>query len=414
MFGVARSPRNVVFGAGQRFSVGKSAAALGSRLLVVTDARLEADQEFAKLMDVIRSTGVAFSVYAGVEPELPAASLVGGVSAGKVLGAEMVLGIGGGSCIDAAKAIALLLAHGDPLSSYYGEFKVPGPTLPVIAMPTTSGTGSEVTPVAVVADADRALKVGIASPHLIPHTAICDPELTYTCPPGLTAISGADALVHAIEAFTTARRAPDHGTVHEHVFIGKNEISDLNALAAIGYIGASLEQAYANPKDETARARMMFGSLLAGQAFGVAGTSVCHAAQYPIGVLTHTPHGLGVAAMLPYALAFNRPNAGPDIVRVGRALGVEVFEESEDATVESTIRHIEQLLERIGVPQSLEALGLAASDLDWVAEHAMLSTRLVKNNPRPIDQQSMRSLIGAAHAGDRHMLSTSSTHSQAV
>ena len=122
---------------------------------------------------------------------------------------DMVIGIGGGSCLDLAKCAALLISHGGKLQDYYGEFKVPGPTLPVIAVPTTAGTGSEVTPVAVISDPDRTLKVGISSPHLIATAAICDPELTMTCPPSLTAIAGADALTHAIEAFTAVRRDVD-------------------------------------------------------------------------------------------------------------------------------------------------------------------------------------------------------------
>nr|WP_189424733.1 iron-containing alcohol dehydrogenase [Devosia pacifica] len=414
MFGVSRSPRNIMFGAGQRFAVAKSAASLGKRLFVVTDARLEADRQFAELVEAIRAAGVELALYSGIKPELPAACLTKGVAEGKAFGADVVLGIGGGSCIDAAKAIAILLSYGEPLSSYYGEFKVPGPTLPVIAMPTSSGTGSEVTPVAVVADAERDLKVGIASPYLIPHTAICDPELTYSCPPELTAMSGADALVHAIEAFTTAKRTPTAETAHEHVFLGKNELSDLTALAAIEHIGASLERACTSPNDETARSRMMFGALLAGQAFGVAGTSVCHAAQYPIGAKTHTPHGLGVAAMLPFALAFNRSHAGADIVRVGCALGADVAGRGEDAAVEATIQHVERLLGVIGVPVSLAAMGLSEADLDWTAEHAMASARLIKNNPRPIDLEAMRYLIGAAHAGDRSNLNAFQSQTYAV
>src|SRR5690606_22115402 len=186
--------------------------------------------------------------------------LADAVETGRAFGADLVIGIGGGSCMDAAKVAALLLTHGGKAADYYGEFRIPGPVLPLISVPTTSGTGSEVTPVAVVADPDRALKVGIASPHLISHTAICDPELTYSCPPGLTAVSGADALTHAIEAFTTARRQPSADLVHEHVFLGKNALSDHHALLAIGHIAGNLKRACDNGDDIEARAAVMLGA----------------------------------------------------------------------------------------------------------------------------------------------------------
>ncbi len=159
------------------------ARSLGRRALIVTDERLAADPTFASLVDGIEAAGVATKVFSGTIAELPASCIAAGLAAGRAFDPDLIIGIGGGSCIDAGKVIALLLAHGGEISGYYGEFKVPGPVLPLIAVPTTSGTGSEVTPVAVIADPERAVKVGIASPHLIPHTAICDPELTYSCPP---------------------------------------------------------------------------------------------------------------------------------------------------------------------------------------------------------------------------------------
>lgn len=404
MFAAARSPRNIVFGAGQRHSIARFAAQLGRRVLVVSDARMALLPEFSELQHSLEHAGLTVNVYSGVAPELPASSLEGGVEAGRRLGAELIIGIGGGSCLDAAKLIALLLTHGGSLPDYYGEFRVPGPVLPVIAVPTTSGTGSEATPVAVVSDKDRELKVGIASPHLIPHTAVCDPELTYSCPAALTAIAGADALVHAIEAFTTKPRNVDAGIAHDHVFLGKNSFSDLYALEAVRRIGAGLRRACENPQDKVARADVMFGALLAGQAFGVAGTSLCHAVQYPVGARTNTPHGLGVAAMLPYALEFNRNDAAADIAAIGTALGIVEPQSDQQQAVEATIVYLEDLLGAIGVPASLEALGLPAADLDWTAEAAMNANRLIKNNPRTLDIEGMRAVIRAAYAGDRTLL----------
>ncbi|MAN47630.1 MAG: alcohol dehydrogenase, partial [Hyphomonas sp.] len=173
-FGVVRGPRNLVFGAGQRMALPQFAKALGKCALLVTDERMAGEASFGELVRAVEAAGVSVSIFSGVEAELPAECIAAGVGQGAAFSTDMIVGIGGGSCLDAAKIIALLLAHGGVISDYYGEFKVPGPVLPLIAIPTTAGTGSEVTPVAVVSDKNRAVKVGIASPHLIPHTAICD------------------------------------------------------------------------------------------------------------------------------------------------------------------------------------------------------------------------------------------------
>lgn len=414
MFGALRSPRNIVFGSGQRASLPGYAAALGHKVLLVTDQRMAGEETFRILESGLREAGLSVSTFAGVEAELPAECLVAGVAAASDFGAEVIVGIGGGSCIDAAKVIALIAAHGGAISDYYGEFKVPGPVLPLVALPTTAGTGSEVTPVAVVADPHRAVKVGIASPHLIPITAICDPDLTLTCPPVLTAMSGADALVHAIEAFTTAPRSDLTNITLEHVFVGKNAMTDSFAMAAIGNIGRSLAAAVKNGGDVRARADVMLGAMQAGLAFGTAGTSVCHAVQYPVGALTQTAHGLGVALMLPYALAFNREHALADIATIGRILEFATKDDDDAAAADRCIVGIADLLNTIAVPRTLAEIGVKSDDLPWIAEQALAANRLIKNNPRPVDRAGMDLLIAAAFAGDLAMLTTNTKHAKAI
>lgn len=404
LFGTLRTPRNLIFGAGQRAALPAYARTLGKRALIVTDERLAADPAFAALVDGIKAAGVDTKVFSGTIAELPASCIAEGLEAGRTYDADLVIGIGGGSCIDAAKVISLLLAHGGRTDEYYGEFKVPGPVLPLIAVPTTSGTGSEVTPVAVIADPERAVKVGIASPHLIPHTAICDPELTYSCPPSLTAVSGADALTHAIEAFTTARREPTPGIVHEHVFLGKNVLSDNYALLAISHISASLKAAYDNGADIVARERLMLGATAAGLAFGTAGTAAAHAVQYPVGALTHTPHGAGVAVMMPYVMEFNRSHARADMAAIADAMGVETGGLSEDEKAGAAIDAVADLFASVGIPRTIADLGVTEDQLALIAEQAMGATRLVKNNPRPLDLPSMTALVQAAFEGSRARL----------
>jgi alcohol dehydrogenase class IV len=402
-FAVSRLPRNLVLGAGQRHALAGYVAPLGQRALVVTDERMASDPHLLALLDSLTVVGIAVQVYSGTIAELPAASIVGGLEQGRDFGAEVVIGIGGGSCLDAAKIIALLLTHGGTPADYYGEFKVPGPILPLIAIPTTAGTGSEVTPVAVVSDPDRAVKVGIASPHLIPHTAICDPELTYSCPPGLTAVSGADALTHAIEAFTTLRRTVDATTVHEHVFVGKNAFSDHHALEAIRLISRSLKRAYDDGANHAARHDLMLGATLAGLAFGAAGTAAAHAVQYPVGALTHTAHGAGVAVMMPFVMAFNASHAQREMAQIADAMGlVSATDEAGKAT--SAIEAVAALFASVGIPVTLRDLGMTEDKLAWTAEAALGATRLVKNNPRPLDPASMALLVNAAFSGDRAAL----------
>ncbi|GHA18977.1 alcohol dehydrogenase [Devosia pacifica] len=405
MFGALRSPRNIVFGNGHRFALGRYVAKLGARALVVTDARMAGDANFAAMVATIRSAGVAVRVYDGVAAELPAECIEAGVEAGRDAATDVIVGIGGGSCIDAAKVIALLLTHGGAMDDYYGELRIPGPILPVVAVPTTAGTGSEVTPVAVVADPGRAVKVGIASPYLIPETAICDPELTLSCPPGLTAASGADALVHAIEAFTNVRRTDTAAMTLEHVFVGKNALTDQHALGAITSIGRSLVAAVRTGDDLAARSDVMMGSMLAGLAFGSAGTSVCHAVQYPVGALSHTAHGLGVALMLPYALQFNRRYVAEEIATVGQLMGFANPNDQTDAAVDRAIDGIAAVIAEIGIPTSLEEIGIESKNLPWIAEQALGAHRLIKNNPRPVDRAGMDQLVAAAFSGERCSIS---------
>jgi alcohol dehydrogenase len=414
MFGALRTPRNLVFGAGQRRALAGFAASLGRRALVVTDERLSADPEFRELLALIKQAGIDTKVFDRTIAELPIDCIAKGVEAGRGFDADMVIGIGGGSCLDAAKVSALLLAHGGRAQDYYGEFKVPGPVLPLVLLPTTSGTGSEVTPVAVITDPDRAVKVGIASPHLICHTAICDPELTYSCPPGLTAVSGADALTHAIEAYTTLCRQPTGTIVHEHVFLGKNVLSDAYALMAISNIAGSLKAAFDDGNDIAAREKLMLGATAAGLAFGTAGTAAAHAVQYPVGAMTHTPHGAGVAVMMPYVMEFNRSHCETELAEIGQAMGVDDAGRPIAERAVATIDAVDQLFSSIGIPKTIADLGIVEAQLSQVAEQALGSARLIKNNPRPLDMETMSLLVDAAFTGDRSRLQAFSSNRKAI
>lgn len=396
-FGVLRAPHAVIFGAGQRRALGQIAARIGKRALICTDQRFAASAPMNELLDDLATHGVTTLVFDGTQAELPAEGISQCVKFCEGFSPEVLIGLGGGSCMDMAKLVSLLLTHGGPINRFYGEYKVPSPIIPVVAVPTTAGTGSEVTPVAVLGDSTRDLKVGISSPYLIPHTAICDSELTVSCPPGLTALSGADALTHAIEAFTAIKHPREPGLSQQRVFVGKNIFSDHFALSAIRSIFKYLPHAVKNGEDAEARDKLMYGSVCAGLAFGAAGTAAAHAIQYPIGALTHTAHGLGVASLLPYVMNFNAPACLDELVEIAEAIGVQHGTRQEMAA--EAIDRTRALCASVEIPRTLAALGLAEDRLDWVAEQSMLSARLINNNPRALSVADVKNIVSSAYYG---------------
>ncbi|WP_328520763.1 iron-containing alcohol dehydrogenase [Kribbella sp. NBC_00359] len=398
-FGVQRAPRTVVFGAGQRALLGSLAAEYGRKALVCTDQRLADSAEFTELIADLKDHGLEVSVWSDTAAELPTSDIDACYGAMKDAGIEVVIGIGGGSCLDLGKALALLLSHGGPIDRYYGENAVPGPVLPIVAVPTTGGTGSEVTPVCVLSDSRRELKAGISSPYLIPSVAICDPELTYSCPPGLTASAGADAVSHLVESFTAIQR-PSTAVGEGRVFIGKNVISDSYARWGLGLLAKALPEAFEHPDDRQARSDVMLAANAGGYALGVAGTAAAHALQYPLGALTHTAHGVGVGVLLPYVMRYNAPARVQEFAEIATIFGVPVTGGGE-AQALAGIEAVEGLLERIGIPSTLKELGLAEDQLSYVASMGLKSARLVDNNPRPLDADALYEIARAAYAGDR-------------
>jgi alcohol dehydrogenase len=364
---------------------------------VCADPHIASGAEFRHLLKLIADSGVETMVFSDIVPELPTPEVEQAVRHAREFGADVVVTIGGGSSIDLGKLVALLLAHGGSVSDYYGEFKVPGPTLPVLAVPTTAGTGSEATPVAVVTDAERGSKVGVSSPYLIPAIAICDPELTYSCPPSVTASAGTDALAHCIEAYTAVRRQPHAGLANERVFVGRTPMTDALALSGIRHIVAGLQRSFADPSDRKARSDVMFGALMAGLAFGTAGTAAAHALQYPVGALTHTPHGVGVGVLLPYVMEFNRRKRVPELAEIGRAFGAAGSD--EDAARQAP-ELVAAYLEVIGIPRSVRDLGVTEEQLAWTAGEAPKAVRLSENNPEPLTEDGARRILDASYAGD--------------
>jgi alcohol dehydrogenase class IV len=210
-------------------------------------------------------------------------------------------------------------------------------------------------------------------------------------------------LTHAIESFTAARRSATPDLIVNNVFVGKNILSDTFGLLAIKHIFKSLPAAYRDGRDLAARESLMLASLAAGCAFGTAGTAAAHAIQYPVGNETHTPHGVGVALLLPYVMEFNRPVCVPEFAEIGRAIGLEG---SDETISHKLIDEVASLFQSVGIPRTLRELGLPQDKQEMTATNAIAATRLVNNNPRKLDLESMRAITNAAFSGDRAALAS--------
>lgn len=399
--GLLRQPSMVLFGPGQRRQIARVVQGLAERVLVVTDARMAASAEFVRIVEEIQQQGVSVSVYDGTEPDLPRRNVVDVVERFGGSAIEAIVGIGGGSCMDLAKVASVVLRHGGDVRDYYGQFLVPGPGIPVITVPTTGGTGAEVTCISVVFDEEQGMKVGVASPHLEAHAAIIDPELTLTCPAGLTAASGADALSHLIESFTGRAKNPDADQLAGTLYAGKNVLADVYARTGLALLNNSLPAVAADPSDLAARSDTLFGAYCAGMAINTAGTAGAHAIQSPIGGLTHTPHGFGISALLPYVMRYNLPARIPEFAEIGRILGASDASDPLEIQARSAILRIETILETLGAPLDLRSLGLEPKDFGFVAKQAMLATRLTANNPRDLSAESVVSILERGYDGDR-------------
>jgi alcohol dehydrogenase class IV len=351
---------------------------LGGRVLVVTDRGLTG---LGLVQPALDSLGVETVVFDGVKPDPSRASLLAAVEAGR--GATGVLGIGGGSPMDVAKLAALLLGSGEDLDAAWGVGNAKGPRLPLVLVPTTAGTGSEVTPVAIIT-VEAAEKRGVSSPLLLPDLAVLDPDLTLRLPPPVTAATGIDAMVHAIEAYTS--RAAN-----------ANPVSRALAVEALRLLGASIHNAVHLRYDPKARRGMMLGAMLAGQAFANAPVAAVHALAYPIGGLFHVPHGLSNALVLPHVLRFNAAAAAADYAVLAPVVFPDLDPGADpQAQAEAFAGAMAELALGLGLPARLRDVGVGKDDLARCAAEAMKQTRLLVNNPREVTEADARAIYEAA------------------
>jgi alcohol dehydrogenase class IV len=394
------SAGSLVFGRHAVRQLGDVAHRLAARrFFVVTDQALAQVGALAQVTEVLREAGVEVGVFDGGEAE-PSLRLVELCAAdARRFRPDTVLGLGGGSNMDVAKFVAVLLTHGGGPRDYLGDDLIPGPIMPVVCVPTTAGTGSEVSGAAAFTDTDNALKVGALSNHLRPRVAVVDPLLTHSCPPKVTADSGIDALTHAIEAFTAVDNADFPLAPGERsVYQGKNPFGDLCAEQAIRLIGANLRRAVKDGGDAEAREAMALAATLAGLAFSNVGVALVHALEYPVGGATNCSHGEGNGLLLPYVMRFNLPARTAEFARIAVWLGEDVQGLSDGEAAERAIAVVGRLQADIGIPRRLRDLANPPdeSQLRELAEKAATIRRILRVNPRPVTADDCEALYRAA------------------
>ena len=384
----------IFFGWGALDELRNVSQEFGKRVLICTDQNILRSGIPDRAEALLKEGGAEVFVFGDGKPEVDLATINHAAEVAREFGPDVIVGLGGGSNLDLGKAVAILLRHPGPLGQYYGENAVPGPVVNFVAVPTTAGTGSEVSPVAVVSDPERYMKVGIASRRIIPQWAIIDPSLTVSCPPHVTAHSGMDALCHAIESFCA--KIPDDRTT-KAIFVGKNPTSDALAKDAITYIAGSLKKAVDEPGNRQAREEMALGSLLAGMAFSNAGTAATHALQYPVGEATHTSHGLGNAVLLPAVMQAILETRIPEMAFIARALDPSLSDESDDAAARQAPELVAKLGDSVQIPRGLGAIGMKKEQLPEMAELASGIKRLLDNSPVQFGQEDLLRILEEAY-----------------
>lgn len=393
---------NWSFYTGNRLSFGRGAVqafrhilpGLGTpNVLVITDSVLRNAGILDTVLDPIRSTGCQVTVFdeGQVEPSTDLA--VRAADAARSSDAEVLVGLGGGSNMDLAKMASVLLAHEVSPVELFDFDAVPGPTAPLICVPTTAGTGSEVSHAAVLKNADNGRKAAVLSQAIRPAIAVVDPSLTDSCPAVVTAASGIDALTHAIEAYlATSSTQFEEDYAHGLPYEGNHPLGDLYAEKAIQLIGQHLREAVHNPGNPQARDGMALAATLAGVAFSNCGVTLAHALEYWIGAKYDCSHGAGNGIVLPEVMRFTLPNRPERLVKIAGLLsGNEPAEHEPEDAFDIVVR----LRRDIGLPEKLSQIGAKVEDLKKLSRSAMTLKRLIELTPRPTTHHDLLGILEA-------------------
>ncbi len=349
----------------------------GKRIFIFTDEGIVRAGICEQVLSILEGAVESVSVFEKVPPEPPLETIHECLKLAREAECDLIIGLGGGSAMDVAKIISVLLTNDKSLDQMIGVNLVDKRGLPKILIPTSAGTGSEVTPIVILTDQAENLKKGVVSDFLFPETAILDPELTISLPPGATAASGMDALIHAVEAYTSVNATP---------------MTDHLAERAIELVAANIRSAWANGSNLEARMNMLEGSLLAGQAFANAGVTAVHAFAYPLGGEFHVPHGVSNAVMLCAVLRFNMIANLKKFAALGRLLCPDVTSTDSKVVAEAGIHFLEGLIVDLQLPRTLQELHVPQDAIPRMAEGVMKVTRLLANNPRKITLEDAKKI----------------------
>lgn len=336
-------PEKIIYGKGSFESLGEIAASLGKKALIVSDPIMEQLGLVKECERILLSHDIKYAAFTGVHSEPTDLFVEQALEICRDEKCDIVVGIGGGSCIDTAKTVAVMIHNEGYIGDYRGTQKsFQSPPLPLIAIPTTAGTGSEATKVTVIIDSQNDVKMMISQPELLPYAAIVDPVLTLSCPPSVTAATGLDALCHAIEAYLSQKAHP---------------VTDTLALKAIEMIMKNLQTVYEQGSDLNAREQMMIGAMMAGVSFSNASVTLVHGMSRPIGALFHVPHGISNAMLLCAMLEFTLPAAEKRMAEMGRAIRPALFDKDDFEAADVFIADIKQLCRKLHIP-NLESWGI--------------------------------------------------------
>lgn len=348
--------------------------------LIVTDEILQKVGVVDQVQTIL--DGISNGVYTGVKPE-PEVHLVEECAEVFRKGQhDGLIAVGGGSAIDIAKSVSAFAPYAGRIEELFGTDLVPKKGVPIIAIPTTAGTGSEVTNIAILSDTKAQLKKGIVSDYILPDVAIVAPEMTLTMPKSVTAASGVDALVHAIEAYISVNASP---------------ITDSLAIGAMKLIAKNLPKAYANPNHMKARENMATASLMAGMAFGNAGVGAVHALAYPLGGRYHIAHGVSNALLLPYVMEWNKISCVERFRDIAEALGEKVSGLTDYEAADRAVEAMRRLCDAVNIPKGMRAFGVPEDAIPSMAEDASQIERLLKNNPRLLSVDDIEKIYRSAY-----------------
>jgi alcohol dehydrogenase len=373
----------IISGVGSALELAGQCRHLGiTRPLLVTDPGLMAIGLVQPALAALEKAGLSALVFDQVREDPPEATVLAAAEMARSGAVDGVIAIGGGSSMDVAKVVAVLLGGVQALPEIYGVGQVTGTRLPLILVPTTAGTGSEVTPVAVITTGETT-KAGVSSPVLLPDVAVLDAGLTLGLPKAVTAMTGVDAMVHAIEAFTSRHK--------------KNPLSDNLAVNALHLLARHIRIAVHEGSNQKARENMLLGACLAGQAFANAPVAAVHALAYPLGGHYHIPHGLSNSLVLPSVLEFNAPMANVLYAELSEVVIGAPVAGSVEAKTAALIATLRQLIADVALPPTLQKAGVKESDLEMLAADAMLQQRLLVNNPRDVAYDDALAIYRAAY-----------------